>query len=116
MPKKLSSTDMANSSMMFKSQNDQIIHIIEEFDLEIASFNVGVKFLFVDFQSEIKALEDSEKEYLNSLKLLSNKKEDLESSMTENNQWAANFDELIGPFEERFGFESKLLSYVDIRC
>lgn len=68
-----------------ESHNDQIIHILQEYDLAIA-----------ELSTDITTLEASKKEYTDALALLQSKKDDLEAHKAEIGDWASNFDGLIG--------------------
>ena len=59
--KKLTSKDMLKSSSTFKSHNDQIMHIIEEFDLELAALTAGIKNIFFIIQFRYKSIRKKSK-------------------------------------------------------
>jgi hypothetical protein len=52
--------------------------------------------------ADIKALRKGKKEYGDQLKLLQDRKTELETRIKGNQKWAANFDGLIGPFEKKY--------------
>lgn len=51
---------------------------------------------------EIKADEKGKKDYEDELKKLSIKKEDIQSRLNRNREWASNFDTDIGPFQAKY--------------
>ena len=87
----MSSKDFARNSAAFKKNNDNITHVLNEFDMKLK-----------ELTDDIKALGKGKKEYGDQLKLLQERKDLLQARVAENEKWAANFDSLIGPFEDKY--------------